>query len=141
MVSKYAPLVRLKHEDLEEAKRALLQSNLKIQKLQDTIHSTKEAIDGFAKPSGGSLAEYKQYALMADTYRKELQRHKDSLAIAFHRHNAIQDHLNKAMVEFEKFQYLQAQEEQAYRKKLAKKEADYLDEVAVIGYNLQQTGE
>ncbi len=116
----------------------LLESNLTIQNIQEQIKRIQHELYACVKPSGGSLQEYKQYTLMTSVYRRERDKNKDDLAIAFQKHNAIQNQLNLAMIEYEKFQYLQAQEEKAYLKKLKKHEAQYLDEIAVIGYNLQK---
>ena len=138
MKSKYAPLVRLKKENLEEVRRMLLSSNQKIQKIQELIKQTQQDLYACEKPLAGSLKDYNQYILVTTTYRRERDKSKNDLAIAFHKHNEIQDLLNKALIEFEKFQYLQAQEEKAYMKKIKRDEAQYLDEIAVIGYNRQK---
>ncbi|MDH5463994.1 MAG: flagellar FliJ family protein [Thiovulaceae bacterium] len=138
MKSKYAPLVRLKKENLEEARRMLLASNQHIQTIQELIKQIQHDLYACEKPLTGNLQDYNRYTLMTATYRRERDKSKNDLAIAFHKHNEIQDLLNKALIEFEKFQYLQAQEEKEYMKKIKQQEAQYLDEIAVIGYNRQK---
>ena len=138
MISKFAPITKLKKEKLESLRRSLMQVNHKIHQIEEEISTTKNELLSYDKPSHGPALLFSQYAMMTETFKKRINMAKEKLYYAMQEKNVVQTQVNGALIEFEKFKYLQTQEEEAHRLKMKKEEALLLDEVALMSYNLQQ---
>lgn len=138
MASQFAPIARLKKEHLERLRRQMAQIQGEIMRIEQEITESKTALLNHAKPTHGEMRLFAQYALMTQSYHTRINQAKTTLHRVMKEHNALQMKVNAALIEFEKFKYLQTQEEHLFRKKLKKQEALFMDEVAVMGYNMQQ---
>ncbi|KIM11889.1 MAG: hypothetical protein KU37_03265 [Sulfuricurvum sp. PC08-66] len=138
MRSPFAPIVKLKKESLEEAQRALAQIVQAITHLQNQITQTKHALRELSMPQVGVGLQFRELLLYRGQLQSMLKIQTQQLVAKEHEKNLAQQHLNSVMVEFEKFQYLQTSQEQAHLKALKKRDALHLDEVAIMGYNLQR---
>ncbi len=141
MKSKFAPLVKLKKEQLEEAKRALMRLNAYINEVESELVSLKNELNSLEVPSGGTALLFSQYSMMTQSFHQQIRNKKEELYRCIRDLNVVQDRVNRAYIEYEKYHYLQKEEERALLLRLKKKEALELDEIAVMGYNLQQAGD
>jgi len=138
MLSKFAPLTKLKKEQLEEARRLLTEVNLYIQKLQKDLEKLENDLKNQESPLSGDISLFQQYRLLTQACHDQIIRKKDEIYYAKQERHKVQDAVKEALMEYEKFHYLQTQEEETFRAKIKKEEALQLDEVAIMGYNLQK---
>ena len=138
MTSKFAPLTKLKKEQLDEARRLLAQVNIHIQKLEADLVKLEIDLQNQQSPLSGNIALFKQYQVLTQACHDHIIRKKDEIYYAKQEQYKIQTAVKEALMEYEKFNYLQSQEIEAFKKKLQKEEAVQLDEVAIMGYNLQK---
>ena len=138
MTSKFAPLTKLKKEQLDEARRLLAQANIYIQKLEADLVKLEIDLQNQQSPLSGNIALFKQHQVLIQACHDHIIRKKDEIYYAKQEHYKIQTAVKEALMEYEKFHYLQSQEIEAFKKKIEKEEAAHLDEVAIMGYNLQK---
>ena len=138
MTSKFAPLTKLKKEQLDEVRRMLVDVNNFIKSLETALAGLEADLQNQTHPTSGNMALFKQHAALTQACHDQIIRKKDEIYYARQERNKIQSAVKEALIEYEKFNYLQTQEEEAYRAKIKRKEALHLDEVAIMGYNLQK---
>lgn len=138
MTSKFAPLTKLKKEQLDEVQRLLLDANNYIRTLENQLEGFEQDLRNQKTPQSGNIALFNQYTHFTQACHDQIIRKKDEMYYAQQERHKIQIAAKEALIEFEKFNYLQTQEEEAYRVKMKQKEASMLDEVAIMGYNLQK---
>lgn len=138
MTSKFAPLTKLKKEQLDEARRLLAQVNIHIQQLEADLLQLEMDLQNQKTPLSGNIALFQQYHVLTQACHDQIIRKKDEIYYTKQEHFKIQTAVKEALLEYEKFHYLQSQEIEAYKKKMEKEEAAQLDEVAIMGYNLQK---
>lgn len=135
MTSKFAPLTKLKKQELEEVRRKLLSQNNEIKKLESELVTAQNTLEEQQIPNGGSIALLSQFKTLVQACHDEVIRKKNVIYYAMEKRKQIEKELNQAHIEYEKFNYLQTEEEKAHMKKLKKLEELQLDEVAIMGYN------
>lgn len=135
MKSKFTPIVKLKKEALDKQQRVFALINQELHTLQKELNSQKESLLSLAKPRAGDFSLFRQHQLFTTKMRAIIESTKDALARKVQEHNQAQNELNSVLQEFEKFKYLETQEEKALLEKIQKEEAQFLDEVAIMGYN------
>jgi len=138
MTSKFASLTKLKKEQLDETRRLLMQANVYIQTLQTELVKLEDDLVQQQTPLSGDISLFQQHRLLTQACHDHIIRKKDEIYYAKQEHQKIQVAVKEALQEYEKFHYLQTQEEEAHRTKVKKAEAAQLDEVAIMGYNLQK---
>lgn len=138
MTSKFVPLTKLKKEQLEESRRLLTEFNLYVQKLETDLEKLECDLKNQKSPLSGDIALFQQYRLLTQACHDHIIRKKDEIYYAKQERHKIKDAVKEALMEYEKFHYLQTQEEEAFKAKIKKEEALQLDEVAIMGYNLQK---
>ena len=139
MTSKFAPLTKLKKEQLEEVRRLLLQANLYIQNLEKELLAFEQDLINQKPPASGAMVLFSQFTALTQACHDQIIRKKDQIYYAHQERHKVQDQVKAALLEFEKFNYLQIEEEKAYALKIKKQEALMLDEVAIMGYNANKT--
>jgi len=138
MTSKFAPLTKLKKEQLEEVRRMLTEVNNYIKKLQTDLEKLENDLQNQVSPLSGDISLFHQYRVFTQACHDQIIRKKDEIYYAKQEHHKIQIAVKEALMEYEKFHYLETQELEAHKAKLKKEEALELDEVAIMGYNLQK---
>lgn len=138
MTSKFAPLTKLKKEQLDKTRRLLLDVNNFIKTLELQLKRFETDLLNQKSPQSGTMALFSQYTTLTQACHDQIIKKKDEIYYAQQERNKIQNAVKEALVEYEKFNYLQVQEEEAFVATMKKKEALQLDEVAIMGYNLQK---
>jgi hypothetical protein len=132
MKSKYTPLVKLKKKELDRIERDLIGANNSV-KLATTLREEAYALlQSLSLPSSGSISQFTQAQMLFQAQHQEIENCNLNLAKAQHYQLLIQQQFKAAMIEYEKFKYLEMQEQQAYSVKIKKEEAKMLDEIGVM---------
>lgn len=85
-------------------------------------------------PASGSMGELIQSQAMIQAQHYEIEQCANTLVKAQQRQLQMQHQFKSAMIEYEKFNYLEIQETQAHSAKIKKEEAKMLDEIGVMTY-------
>lgn len=132
--SRYEPLVKLKKKALDTAERSLIAANNALSAASDKLSRTYEELSRMTLPPKGSVGEFTQAAAMIHAQHQ-------SIAIAQQELNRAQEHqflmrerFKAAMIDYEKFKYLEVQEMNEKLKHLKVQEAKFLDEIGTMTF-------
>lgn len=132
--SRYAPLVKLKKKSLDNAERALIGANNALSSASDKLNRAYEELSHMTLPTKGSVGEFAQATTMIHAQHQSIEEAQQALQAAQQRQHQMREHFKEAMVDFEKFKYLEVQEMNAHLKLLKDQEAKMLDEIGTMTY-------
>lgn len=132
MKSKYTPLVKLKKKELDRVERDLISANNNIKHATKLCEEAYLLLQSLTLPSSGSIGEFTQAQILFQAQHQEIETCNLNLVKAQHYQLMIQQQFKEAMIEYEKFKYLEMQEQQAHSVKIKKEEAKILDEIGVM---------
>lgn len=132
--SRYAPLVKLKKKGLDEAERNLTRSNAEVEEAQRALESAYAALEDLSIPKNGLVRELLQGHLYLESRHNDIEECKFRLAQAMQKQIFNREAFKKAMIEYEKYNYLEVKEVEERIRKLKRDEAKFLDEIGTITY-------
>lgn len=132
--SRYAPLVKLKKKSLDEAERSLIAANNEVAGASDRLNHAYTALASLSLPSHGSVRELFQANMMIQAQHRLINQSKEALSAAQHKQIRMRSAFELAMIEFEKFKYLEVQEVNEEMKKMKIADAKLLDEIGTMIY-------
>lgn len=135
MKSRYAPLVKLKKKDLDQAERSLIAANNEAAAAAERLNASYATLSTLSLPTHGTAHELSQANLIIQTQQGMIERCKENLASAHSKQSRMRDLFNRAMIEYEKFKYLEVQEMNERMIKLKHAEAKMLDEIGIMTYH------
>ncbi|MFZ3054346.1 MAG: flagellar export protein FliJ [Sulfuricurvum sp.] len=134
MKSKYTPLVKLKKRDLDHAERDLVSANSTLVLASRALDNAYILLQSLGLPTSGTVSEFTQSQILIQAQHYEIEQCAHNLAKAQQNLSQMQQRFKAAMIEYEKFKYLELQETQAHSVKIKKEEAKMLDEIGVMTY-------
>ncbi len=132
--SRYAPLVKLKKKSLDTAERALIGANNALSSASDKLNRAYEELSRMSLPTKGSVGEFTQATAMIHTQHQSIELCQQTLQSAQQHQNQMRERFKAAMMDYEKFKYLEVQEMNAQLKELKEQEAKMLDEIGTMTY-------
>ena len=114
-----------------------MEINAQIHLKEREIEAMRNELASLVMPAGGDISLFAQYGLMSSSCNQQIDLYTEQLYYLRRTEQEIKVALKAAFLEYEKFLYLHTQEEKLVIDKHKKMEALYLDEVAIMGYNLQ----
>jgi len=132
--SRYAPLVKLKKKSLDNAERALIGANNALSSASDKLNQAYQELSLMRLPTQGSVGEFTQATAMIHAQHQSIEEAQQSLQTAQERQIQMRERFKEAMVDFEKFKYLEVQEMNVQLKLLKDQEAKMLDEIGTMTY-------
>jgi len=132
--SRYEPLVKLKKKSLDNAERALIAANNELSSASDKLSHAYESLSSMKLPLQGSVGELTQATAMIHAQHLSIERCQQSLQAAEQKQIAMRENYKKAMIDFEKFKYLEVQEMNAKIKVMKNQEDKMLDEIGTMTY-------
>jgi len=132
--SKYAPLVKLKKKDLDRAEQNLIAANNALANASGALDRAYKTLSTLSLPIKGSVSELTQSQMMIHAQHQTIEQCREWLTFAEDQQLQMQQAFKAAMIDYEKFKYLELQEAQAYMVKIKKEEAKMLDEIGVMTY-------
>lgn len=134
MKSKYAPLVKIKKKDLDRAEQNLVAANNNLANASGALDRAYQTLSTLSLPASGSVSELTQSQMMIQAQHHAIEECRQWLVFAEEQQVQMQNAFKSAMIEYEKFKYLELQEAQAHIAKTKKEEAKMLDEIGVMTY-------
>ncbi len=138
MKSKYAPLVKLKKKNLDSAERLLISANNEFAAASESLASAYDELSAMSLPTQGSVGEFTQAAAMIHAQHQTIEQCQNRLQRAQTNQNRMREHYKAAMIDFEKFKYLEIQEMKKHLKHLKVQEAKMLDEIGTMTYKSEE---
>jgi flagellar export protein FliJ len=132
--SKYTPLVKLKKRDLDHAERDLVSANSTLTLAALALDNAYLLLQSLGLPTSGTVSEFTQSQILIQAQHYEIEQCAYNLVTAQQNLSQMQQRFKAAMIEYEKFKYLELQETQAHNVKIKKEEAKMLDEIGVMTY-------
>jgi len=132
--SKYTPLVKLKKKELDASEQEVIKANRAFQDATSALEDSYVFLATLSLPSSGSIGELLQIQSIIAAQHETIAQCTQALALAKAHQLQTKRQFKKAMIEYEKFNYLQTQELEAHKAKIKKEEAKMLDEIGVITY-------
>lgn len=132
--SRYEPLVKLKKKGLDTAERALIGANNELTSATDKLSRSYEELSRMTLPTQGSVGEFTQATAMIHAQHLTIEECKNRVHMAQQKQHQMRERFKAAMMEFEKFKYLEVQEMNAHLKHLKAQEAKMLDEIGTMTY-------
>ena len=136
--SRYEPLVKLKKKALDAAERALIAANNALSAASDKLSQGYEELSHMHLPTKGSVGELTQAAAMIHTQHQSIEAARQLLEQAQQRQFQMRERFKAAMVDFEKFKYLEVQEMNMKLKHLKRQEDKMLDEIGTMTYKKEE---
>lgn len=136
--SRYEPLVKLKKKSLDTAERALINANNELTFASDTLKRSYEELSQMTLPTHGSIGEFTQATTMIHAQHQTIEYSQNRVQRAQHLQHQMRERFKAAMMDFEKFKYLEVQEMNARLKHLKAQEAKMLDEIGTMTYKREE---
>lgn len=132
--SRYEPLVKLKKKALDTAERSLIAANNALSSATDKLSHAYDELSQMSLPTHGSVGEFTQAAAMIHAQHQTIEKCRHILLSAQHQQHQMRERFKVAMIDFEKFKYLEVQEMNAALKHLKRQEEKMLDEIGTMTY-------
>lgn len=136
--SRYEPLVKLKKKALDTAERALISANNALSSATDKLNLAYEELSRMSLPTHGNVGEFTQAAAMIHAQHQTIETCQHTLQSAQHRQHQMRERFKAAMIDFEKFKYLEVQEMNMKLKHLKRQEEKMLDEIGTMTYKKEE---
>ncbi len=134
MKTRFSPLIKLKKDAMDTAERNLQQANQTLRLAEQSLDEAYDELNNATIPPVGTMTEFKNSRLLIEGQRQIIQEKKNWVANASDQVEKAKVVLKKAMVDYEKFKYLEAQQIKEELKKAKRREQRDLDEIAVQTY-------
>ncbi len=136
--SRYEPLVKLKKKSLDSTERSLIAANNALSHASDKLVQAYNELSQMKLPEHGTVGELIQSSSMIHAQQMTIEKWKQTMYVAQQKQNQMRERFKSAMIEYEKFKYLDVQEMDARLKKLKHDEAKMLDEIGTMIYKKGQ---
>jgi len=134
MKTRYTPLVTIKKELMERCERDLKKANADLAQLQAQFDAAYAALRESVCPQSGSVHELLGARTLLEAQRRTVESLRAEAAAALSRLQQCQKLLKSAIIEYEKFKYLETEEIRGILKKRELQERRELDEIAVQNF-------
>ncbi len=131
MRTRFTPLVKMKKDLMDKRERELQKANSDLQKAQTALDTAYSDLKTAQTPSSGSIKELQMAQTIITSQRTVIKQKQEWADYAASQVNQAQHHFKEAMIEFEKFKYLEAEELKVIMQAQKKQQQIQMDEVAM----------
>ncbi len=132
--TRFTQLVALKKDIVQKSEQALFQANQSLQNAQNELQNSYDILNTMHEPTNGSVSQLLANRTLLSSQRGAIQHNKEWIKFAQQQVNQAKEQLQKDMIEYEKFKYLELEEIKKILKAQKQQEAKDLDEVALMTY-------
>jgi len=134
MKTRFSSLVSLKKNAMQKSEQLVQNANKTLRNAKEALEASLAELQNIPSPDHGVIAEFLANRTLLDSQRALIKHNEEWLAFAQKELEHAQEELKKAMIEFEKFKYLELQEMEKILKAQKIKEAKDLDEIALMTF-------
>lgn len=131
MQTRYTQLVKYKKNEMQKCERELHQAHYELQYAQENLERSYELLNTLKTPNTGQVSTFLQSRESLSLQRSIIVKESQDVAIKTQVVAKSKEILKRAMVEYEKFKYLETEQIKKMMKKRNMAEAKYLDEAAL----------
>ena len=138
MKTRFTPLVKVKKDSMQKCEREFQHSNRLLQLAESTLQQAVEALNASSTPSSGEVSQLLRSRTLIEVQRGIVGRCRDEAAAAQAALERSREALRLAMLEYEKFKYLEAEQIKMALQKEKRRQQRELDEIAVQNYGIKK---
>jgi flagellar export protein FliJ len=138
MKTRFTPLVKMKKDMMDKSERELQQANHDLQNAQQILHQAYEELNSLRSPTSGEITQFVQARQMLEAQRNVVAQEQERVAMAESEVLKAKMVLKDAMMEYEKFKYLEAEQIKLAVEKKKKQMQRELDEIAVQNFGIRK---
>ncbi len=138
MKTRFTPLVKVKKDSMQKCEREFQHSSRLLQLAESTLQQAIEALNASSTPSSGEVSQLLRSRTLIEVQRGIVERCRDEAEAAQTALERSREALRLAMLEYEKFKYLEAEQIKAALQKEKRRQQRELDEIAVQNYGLKK---
>ena len=132
MKTRYSSLVTVKKSTMQESERVLQSANTDLKSASLALESSYAALKDVQLPQAGKMAGMLASKTLLESQRNLILHNKEWQEFAQNKVNVAKEKLQKDMIEYEKFNYLNTEEMKKMLQEKKLQESKDLDEVALM---------
>lgn len=134
MKTRFSALVQLKKDTMQKSERALERANADIKNATIALELSYKSLQDIEMPSQGTISNFLAHKTLLESARNIIRKNQEWLEFTKQQHYLAKQKLQKDMIEYEKFNYLEVEELKKLQKERDIAEAKELDEIALMTY-------
>jgi len=134
MKTRFSSLVNVKKNTMQKSESALQKANALFLNAQEALATSIQQLQDFTPPTGGQIANFLAHRTLLDAQRAVIAEDEERVALSKNEMQKAKEQLQLDTIEYEKFKYLEVEEQKALLKKIKIKEAKDLDEIALMTF-------
>ncbi len=138
MTTKFSPILKVKNLDVEKLENEISKLNNQKKTLTHDINSLKDELQNSSVPRSGTINLLKQNFFQNDIIKQNIDLKLQNIQFLEEQIKSTKLLLKKAMLEYEKINYLHQLEEKKIIDKIKKEEAKNLDEIGTLLFTLNK---
>ncbi|MEA3374100.1 MAG: flagellar export protein FliJ [Campylobacterota bacterium] len=135
MKTRFTPLIKVKKEMMDRCERDLQKANQAVHNAQSALDDAYRELDNAQTPESGSMTQFKNSRMLITAQREIIKEKQEWLAFALKQVESAKQALKTAMIDYEKFKYLEAEQIKKVLLEQRRKEQRELDEIAVLTFD------
>ena len=132
MKTRYSSLVSIKKDAMQKSELVVQEQNHLLQKAQKAYEEALKSFGDIEFPSNGKVSDFLAARGLMEAQQAIVEKNSAWVAYAKSQLQQAQETLKKAMIEYEKFNYLELEEMKKIEQQRKIQEAKELDEVALL---------
>jgi len=134
MKTRFSSLVSVKKDSMQKSERVVKKANQNLQNAQEALSESLQQLQEIAPPQEGVISDFLANRTLLDAQRTLIKHNEEWVAYARQELFNAQEELKHAMIEYEKFKYLEVEEIKKILDARKLQERKDLDEVALMTY-------
>lgn len=134
MKTRFSSLVNVKKNTMQKSESALQKANATFLNAQEALATSIQQLQDFTPPTGGQIANFLAHRTLLDAQRAVIAEDEERVRVRKDAMQKAKEQLQLDTIEYEKFKYLEVEEQKALLKKIKIKEAKDLDEIALMTF-------
>jgi flagellar export protein FliJ len=140
MKTRFSPLVKLKKDVMERCEHELQRAHRSLEEARTALEAAYEELRRAEVPTSGAMGEFLQSRTVLSLQRAAVDRQRERVAAAEAGLKKAEEAYKTAMVEYEKFKYLEAEQIKSALMKEKRRHEREMDEIAVQNYSMRNRG-
>ena len=137
MKTRFSPLVKLKQDAMNRCEHELRRAHHRLDEARNALEAAYEELRRAEMPTSGSMGLFLQSRTLLSLQRDAVAKRQSRVAEAESELEGAQEAYKTAMVEYEKFKYLEAEEIKTVLLKEKRRHEREMDEIAVQNYSMR----
>jgi len=134
MKTRFSSLVSVKKDSMQKSERVVKEANQNLHNAQQALSESLQQLQEIALPQEGIISDFLANRTLLDAQRTLIKHNEEWVAYARQELFNAQEELKHAMIEYEKFKYLEVEEIKKILDARKLQERKDLDEVALMTY-------